>query len=155
MEGAGFLVKPAPSSFAPQGACRMSALPLRVGLTLLLVSFLVATVGCAEQLANVSGEIKVKDKPLDNGLVTFISQGRKKRVKTSPVEKGKYSITGIPVGKVLITVTGTMGDPKDIDKKTKKAKMTTVNAKYGAPNTSGLEYTVVAGDQEHPITLEP
>jgi hypothetical protein len=141
----------------------MSALPLRVGLTVLLVSLLVFAAGCAEQLGNVSGEIKVKvkdkdkdiDKPLDAGLVTFISQGRKKRVKTSVVEKGKYEITGIPVGKVLITVTGTMGDPKDIDKKTKKAKMTAVNPKYGAPNTSGLEYTVVPGDQEHPITLVP
>src|SRR5262245_35294439 len=113
--------------FFSQGACRMSALPLRVGLSLLLVTFLLAAVGCGEQLANVSGEvkIKVKDKdkevevPLNSGMVTFESEGRKKRVKNSPLDKGRYTITGIPVGNVVITVQGSYSDPKVVDKKTK------------------------------------
>lgn len=132
----------------------MTALFFRRWLCLLVLGSAVVTLGCGEQLANVSGEVKIKDQPLEQGLVTFFSEGKKKRVKNSVVEKGKYTITGIPVGKVTISVQGTMTDPKAKDPKTKQPITTPVAKKYTDPKSSGLSYEVTAGEQTHDLTVE-
>src|SRR4051812_16872242 len=88
----------------------MSALSLRVGLPCLVVSLLLLTAGCGEQLASVSGTVKFKEKdkevPLEQGQIAFVSEGRKKRVITGVITKGKYEVGGVPVGKTQVTIQG-------------------------------------------------
>lgn len=142
----------------------MRGFPLRL-LTVVaagLLPFLLA--GCAEVLGDVSGEVKLGDKPLANGTVTFQSMTRKKKSYPATVKDGKYSIVGIPVGEVTITVQGSNSPPPPVPTgkgtpapkalpKTKE-KHLVVQSKYSDPKKSGLTYTVVQGEQTHNFTVE-
>src|SRR5262245_18417935 len=81
--------------------------PLRNVVRLVCLGLItLAIVGCGESLGTVSGWVKVKGKagyePLPLGEITFISQGRKKGPYSGEIKGGKYTVTGVPAGKVSI-----------------------------------------------------
>jgi hypothetical protein len=151
--------------------------PLRTLVSTLLLPCLIVAAGCSDQLGNVSGEVKVKVKDaksgkesiveLTTGSISFASQGRKKKVVTTKVEKGKYAITAVPVGKARVTISGLIGEIPPLDDKTKDGKAKPkpaksktpppvfVNKKYNDPESSGLECEIVVGDQEQNFTVDP
>ncbi|MFO0880450.1 MAG: hypothetical protein U0840_24155 [Gemmataceae bacterium] len=151
----------------------MSRFPSRSYLTLALALLIGLTaVGCGGGTGNISGEVKVKDKPLPDGLITFFSQEGKKKVVLGPIKDGKYKVEGVPVGKAIITVQTVTKAPafdikakdggkeppvkgKDAKKPDPKNAPVTVATKYGDQKTSGLEVTVALGDQTHDLTVEP
>jgi hypothetical protein len=141
----------------------MYVVPRRLLCSVLLGSFLlVAALGCGESVSTVSGEVKVNDKPLPDGIISFASQGKKKKVREGIIKDGKYSVSDVPVGDTIVTVkeTSTMTAPAPAKGSSKTAtppKPTTlIPAKYGDPRTSGLTYTVQAGENVYnpPIQAE-
>src|SRR5262249_13520867 len=83
----------------------MSGLPRRKGLSLLVVPLLlIPAVGCGGGAGNISGEVKVGGEPLKEGTIAFVTQARKKKIVTGAVTDGKYSVSGVPLGEVLVTV---------------------------------------------------
>jgi hypothetical protein len=147
----------------------MSAWPQRTCLSFVLASLLLATaVGCGG-VGNVSGEVKVKDKPVLDGVIIFRQVSTKKAV-SAEIKDGKYSATKVPTGEAVVLITGNLEPPappetkgkKKPDKKPKggkdkgKEKETppTVNPKYSNPK-SAMTYTVTSGDQEKDFILDP
>ncbi len=143
----------------------MYVVPRRLLCSVLLGSFLLlAALGCGESVSTVSGEVKVNDKPLPDGVISFASQGRKKKVREGIIKDGKYSVADVPVGDTIVTVkeTSTMTAPAPAKGSGKtlstppKPTTTLVPAKYGDPRTSGLTYTVQSGENVYnpPIQAE-
>jgi hypothetical protein len=141
----------------------MSGFPRRLfGVGVLVTSVLLVSVsGCADATGNVSGEVKIKDKLVEEGLVTFLSQVRRKKVVAGPIKHGKYEVTGLPVGEAIVTVQitekpkgGTGGKGLIAPPKT-GAKTPTGLARYADAKTSGLKHTVTQGENTYNIPLEP
>jgi len=141
----------------------------RSNLSFLAVSmFLFTMVGCGSSApGNVSGEVKYNGQPLPDGNITFISQVGDKQTVRGKITDGRYSLPGVPVGPVEITVqtiapsTSTLppgvkpitppaGEPQPAPP---TGKYVPIPQKYGVPEQSGLKYTVVRGDQTHNIEL--
>ena len=119
---------------------------MRLALVALLAGvFSFCAIGCGESVGNVSGEVKLKDKPLQEGLITFSSQAPSKRVVFSNIKDGKYTLNNVPAGQAIITVqpAGQKGKPA-----------APVPAKYFDPKKSPLNYTVTTGNQNHDVVLE-
>src|SRR5687767_9672267 len=86
----------------------MKVVPRRLPWSALLGFLLLGTVlGCGESVATVSGEVKVNDKPVPDGVITFASQNKKKKVLNGIIKDGKYSVAEVPVGDTLVAVTET------------------------------------------------
>jgi hypothetical protein len=135
---------------------------LPLGLFLLLL-------GCAGgskiEMAEVSGKVLYKGKPLTGGLITFISE--KGAVPATDVieENGQYKISA-PVGDVKIAVDNRMLEKKphkgpilkrpdeNPGAKTPKGTYVAIPEKYASPDKSGLTYKVVPGSQTYDIPLE-
>jgi len=144
----------------------MRGLPRFVGLFILLPSFLLVTaVGCGDSFGTVSGEVKINGVPAPKGEIVFVGQERVKKAATGSIENGKYTVSGIPVGKVKIVLQNVTaapgGDDKDKDKskfkpkpkpksKKKEPPPLVFPAKYANEKTTDLEFTVVKGEQVHP-----
>jgi hypothetical protein len=131
--------------------------------------------GCAGGRGDVSGQVLFKGQPLHSGRVTFICQTGAKEVFSAEIVKGEYTISGIPVGPVKITVetfapapAATLrakipgGIPPDIKGMPQPGapppppeKFIAIPPRYGNLEHSGLTYTVTAGEQRHDIPLQP
>jgi hypothetical protein len=131
--------------------------------------------GCAGGKGDVSGQVLLKKEPLPSGRVTFFCQTGTKEVFSTEIAKGKYAISGIPVGPVKITVETFPpapaaplprkipgGIPPDIKGLPEPGaplpppeKFVAIPPRYGNLEQSGLAYTVSAGEQTHDITLQP
>lgn len=140
-----------------------------LGLGFLLVG------GCSPPVADVSGAVTVGGKPVPSGKVAFICDGGNKPVLTVDVKDGRYAVTGVPAGKVTITVAGgsyrfdpVPGMPKDLMKASPggegpgalpavtKGAAVEVPKRYGDANQSGLTLTVDrSGPIEHNLELSP
>jgi hypothetical protein len=147
----------------------MSAWPRRTFISVALASLLLATAaGCGGGGGNVSGQVKVKDKPVLEGLIIFRQVGGKKAA-SAAIKDGKYAATKVPTGDVVVLIAGTLDPPeppqkekgkkpgkdkKDKKDKDKKDKTGAVPPKYNDPATA-LTYTVKSGDQEKDFILEP
>ena len=140
----------------------MSRLPRLTVLTFFAVAlFLAAGTGCGTKFAKVSGDVKFKGMPLFKGAIAFIPTERGKQGPVGVIENGKYSMTDVPVGDVLITVVAipkpepepTKGKPKK--KKDKKEKEEKVATKYGDPKRTDLKFLVMPGDNTFNIDLQP
>lgn len=149
--------------------CTCRPLTACVGLFALLVS------GCGGGKGDVSGLVTFKGEPLPNGRVTFICQTGTKEVFSSAVVNGRYTIAGIPVGPVTITVETfppppatapptnipggvpphIKGLPGPGESLPAPEKYVAVPPRYSNMQQSRLSYTVTAGRQEHEITLVP
>jgi len=140
----------------------MRGLPRYLGLFFILTALLLA-VGCGGGVGTVSGEVKINGQPAPQGTISFVGQESVKKGASGPIENGKYTVTGIPVGKVRIVLQNLapppMVDDKDKAKpkpkpKPKKGKAEpkplVFPSKYANERTSDLEFTVIKGEQVHP-----
>src|SRR5437868_511463 len=120
-------------------------------------------VGCSGGKGEVSGQVKFKGEPLPGGRVTFACQTGTKEVLSSEIVNGRYTISGIPIGPVKITVetfppsaTATLpptkipgGIPPNIKGMPERGtqppapgKYVAIPPRYGNLGQSGLSYTV-------------
>jgi len=139
----------------------------RVGAVAALAGVVLLSAGCGGDLPTrpVSGTVTVGGKELKRGSITFVSTVGNKDAYTAVIEDGKYKTEPIPVGLCKITVIVPPPRPgegghdmpaarKDKDKG--KDKSPVPHPKYQETTTSGLEYTVVKGDNSYnPPDLTP
>jgi len=134
--------------------------------------------GCGPAKGNISGVVKLPDgSRLTAGEVTFYSQGSVKKVASSTLTDGHYSIPNFHAGPVKVTVRaitdqgeavempegmsaprqGPGGGPKgpQHDDTQTDAKPVKLNPRYNDPDKSKLDFEVTRGDQEHDIELKP
>ena len=159
-----------------KGRVRVGRLP-----TLGLVCLFLLLTGCGPR-ATVSGKVLYEGTPLKGGAVGFQTEDNK-GFSAAIGEDGTYKIEKIPPGPVKITVMAGSpkikgvgpgaGPPKDKVKFGPPAGVTLpegagpinfdprgkdtgpkIPEHYADVQKSGLEYTVVAGDQEHNIELK-
>jgi hypothetical protein len=79
---------------------------LRAGFLVLLLLALL-TIGCGSKTGTLSGKVTYQGKALTGGFVTFISEGPEAKTLSCGIQKdGSYSLSGVPVGPVKITVQG-------------------------------------------------
>ncbi len=128
-----------------------------------------ALTGCTGK-GDVSGQVKVGDKPLPSGRITFQRQGGNNDVFPSLIKNGSYKIKGIPAGEFKVMVesfkppSGTVENipARDLGIMRDKAIPTAgesqpyipIHERYGSFETSGLEYTVTKGTQTKNFTLD-
>ncbi|MGH7174666.1 MAG: hypothetical protein ACRELF_05725 [Gemmataceae bacterium] len=137
-------------------------LPRRTALGMLAFSLLtLAAGGCGKSSGTVSGKVSYQGKPLPGGYVNFMSESAKGDMKISPIkEDGSYSVSGLPVGSVKISVQGLakrrLADLPGQGGKDEKSqqKEVYVPPQYGNTETSGLTYDVKPGPQPHDIDLK-
>jgi len=133
-------------------------------LCCLLLSLLVGTVsGCGKQTGSVSGKVTLNGKALPGGYVNFQSEAAGATAKSSAIQPdGGYSVSGLPVGPVKITVQGVavrkLALPKGMpgggeSPKSDQAEVF-VPPQYANAEKSGLTYDVQPGSQEHNIDLK-
>ena len=65
---------------------------------------LLLAAGCSAPVADVSGTVTVGGRPVPSGKVAFICDGGTKPVLSVDIKDGRYTVTGVPAGKVTITV---------------------------------------------------
>jgi hypothetical protein len=123
--------------------------------------------GCGGSTGEVSGTVRFQGGPMRGGQVTFTSQHRGGVSAFAWIgENGSYMIRGCPTGPVKITVL-----PLDRSRRGKgfdsargmvaargngqRRKLPAVPLSYTDPNTTELEYSVLAGPQRHNIELKP
>ena len=130
-------------------------------LWLAVLSFAAADMGCGSSKggAKVSGTVKYQGQPLPSGNVTFFD-AKKEIVGSAEITNGSYSMTGVPPGKVNISVTTPPAmpiDPSNPAPKDMKGEAPVpgvpIPPQYGNPEQSGLTYDVKPGPQDHPIEL--
>jgi len=109
--------------------------------------------GCSKPKPNqVTGKVMLRGAPVPGGTVIFEEQGGKNTRTTSIIETdGSYRMVNIPPGTVKIGVVppGKSSDPAKPNPKVD------IPVKLQDPKKSGLEYTVVKGDQKYDIDLKP
>jgi hypothetical protein len=124
--------------------------------------FLVFILGCGGSTGNVSGEVKIKDKPVPSGIITFNPQDSKLRVQTGAILDGKYTVRDVPAGDVTISISnataavptaGVIGKAA-VGKKAAAPATVTVPRKYADPKKSGLTFTVKPGENTYNPPLE-
>jgi hypothetical protein len=140
-----------------------------------LLFAITAISGCGGGKGEVSGRVLFKNEPLASGRVTFLCQTGTKEVFSSEIVKGKYTISGVPVGPVKITVEtfppapaasvptkipgGLPPDIKGLPEPgappAPREKFVAIPPRYGNLGQSGLSYTVTQGEQTHDIPLQP
>ncbi len=158
------------------------------GRFLACAAFAIAMVwlaGCSDgsgARATVKGKVKLGEKPLYMGTVTFTAKGADNRVGSGNIDQeGNYTVTDAPVGDVAISVSvpkmGMMAKMPGASDKAKPptgvstkdpsggmamnmpnidmTKIVPIPDKYADPATSGLTYKVERGQQTHDINLTP
>lgn len=140
----------------------------RTGFSIALCLAILLLAGCGKPAgpagATVEGKVTVNGSPATAGQVTF-------KVGSSTISgmiqsDGAYRAIDVPVGDAKVTVTAPSGGPKIDAKAAAKMKKddsdmphsaTTsavpIPAKYGKPETSGLSYSVKAGNNVYDIEL--
>ena len=128
-------------------------------LAIFVASLMIGVVvGCSEPVGSISGEVKVKDKPVPFGLIAFQTQGRKPKLVSGEIKDGKYSVASVPVGEVVVTVQSVAikaAPPPKGTKATPPAPTVTVPPKYADPKKSGLTFTVQQGENTYNPPIEP
>ncbi len=94
------------------------------------------------ETASISGKVSVKDAPLAEGTVTFVSLDKKTpfEASTKVNEDGEYKVKDLPVGEYAVAVSS------------KKAGA--VPAKFAKAETSGLTFRVQKGESTFDIVLK-
>lgn len=142
------------------------------GLCLALGLFLLAA-GCGKSHGTISGKVTYKGQPLKGGQVTFISdQGGGGQANISE-EDGSYTMEKVPIGPGTFAVQPPMMGPppmmpgsaapakgmelpSDLDPSVFHrggGRSLSLPDKYTDPQTSGLQFTVTGGAQQHNIEL--
>jgi hypothetical protein len=128
---------------------------LRLGVCL-VAGLTVALAGCGgASKATVSGTVTYKGEPLPAGMIAFL--GKDNKAASGAIEpNGHYSVQGVPVGPVKISVTPPPAPLRDSKppEGMPVSKTVSIPDHYKDPEKSGLSYTVKPGPQEHPIDLD-
>jgi hypothetical protein len=120
---------------------------------------LVALAGCGPRRVTVSGKVRYQAQAVPKGTVRFLTS-EDKVLFADLKEDGSYTITGVPVGLVKISVTvppaaslepqqkGPDGRPVEGAAETTAVRVVPIPPIYSNPSTSGLEYTVTEEPQQ-------
>jgi len=113
----------------------------------------------------VEGKVTYKGQPVPSGTVRFFSLGADSDATSVPIgADGTYHASGVPLGKVSITVetpppgpTAEQAEKNPFMKRKgfhgSTEKTVTIPGKYGRSATSGLSLTVAEGQQPFDIVL--
>jgi hypothetical protein len=148
--------------------------PLAAGLGL---SLCLLAVGCGASTGSLSGKVSYKGTLLKGGTIAFVSSDQSRPPAFTNIgQDGRYSLTGVPSGEVVVTVE-TVSAKKFQPPKVVKGVMPKVpegkespymSATYGGggdryvqipdtysdPKKSKLKLTVSGGTQEHDFNLD-
>jgi hypothetical protein len=133
-----------------------------------LLFLLIATLeGCggSKPGGTVNGKVSYKGESVPAGMVTFFGSTADRVASASIAKDGTYTASGVPVGKVTVTVTTPMPGPTEeqikkngfLKRKNIKAstdKVVSVPAKFANAATSHLSLTVSEGSQPYDIELK-
>ncbi len=139
--------------------------------------------GCGKGKGDITGEVSFKGEPISVGRITFLSQVGNQEVKSTHIIRGKYTITGFPVGPAKICIESMEPPDKEILENTKKInipaaggmkehmkgpppelvemasgpplKYVPIPLAYANPDSSHLTYEVKPGAQTYDIPLKP
>jgi hypothetical protein len=106
--------------------------------------------GCGGK-GDVSGTVRFNGKPLAGGRVTFVPSDKGDGVYSLILTDGSYKVTGCPAGPVKIAVQTAV--PRS--RPAARPASPKIPVRYVDASTSGVEYTVSAGQQQHDIDLKP
>jgi hypothetical protein len=134
--------------------------PLYRLVAMLTGGLLLLPVGCGffENAGTVSGSVRYKEQPLNEGTVSFITE--KGEIITGSIDKsGRYSVAHVPLGPVKITVQVFNAAAPPLSyvapKKSQMAeKSDKIPLRFSMAATSGLRHTVTKGKQAFDIELQ-
>ena len=125
-----------------------ASFPTRRLLCGLLPGLALTLSGCGNA-GDVSGAVRFNGKPLSAGRVTFTSPNRPGASAHAWIaEDGSYKVADCPSGPVKITV-------QTVGYRGGRPAGAAIPARYVDPATSGLDYIVKPGRQQHDIDLTP
>lgn len=135
----------------------------RVAWLIAIIPFLYA--GCG-QSNRVTGTVTFDGKPLPAGQVTFLCDGKGRPAIAATISAaGAYEIVNPPTGRAHVFVRTFKPQPKPppgVDPETGRdysadwvdtGPFVPIPKKYASPETSGLEYRIIPGDQTFDIVL--
>ena len=133
--------------------------------TTAFVVFVAAATGCKPTVPEITlleGQVTLDGKPLKVGHVQFVSADNVTSTGAELTPEGRYRIAGAPVGPVRVAVTTKQFkvlEPSEDDPSTRggnkpNPRYMAVPDKYAAPETSGLDTVIAAGQKEHNIELK-
>ena len=105
-----------------------------------------------KEVGKIEGKVNFKGQPLPGGTVSFHPEKGKPFV-AQLQEDGTYSVKDVPVGAMKVAVETESVKKGDKPPKDGK-KYVPIPRKYADPNTSGLTYKVVEGNQTLDIELQ-
>jgi hypothetical protein len=125
-------------------------------------------VGCGPSLGDVSGTVLFEGKPIPSGRVLFMTTSDPPKVFGGYIKNGTYSIAGVPVGEVKVSIESfavgprdTKNIPKGVDAKPPPGfeevapnQHVPIPKKYRDFDKSGLKYTVTVGSQKKDFNLD-
>jgi hypothetical protein len=116
-------------------------------------------VGCGGR-GDVSGTVRFNGKPLSTGRITFVGPDQRDGVYSLILTDGSYKVTGCPAGPVKIAVQAVVprsgpGQAAPKPGTVRRPGALKIPTRYADPSTSGLDYTVNRGEQQHDIDLKP
>ena len=139
-----------------------------------LLSF--AICGCGGGTGNVSGTVTYQGKVVKGGNVTFVSTEGKPGASSAQIsEDGTYTMPKVPTGNVKICVDTETFNPASRSKVPKYAppagqtapdgfgtgdsegmakRYTQIPGTFAKPETTGLTYEIVGGEQTHNIDIK-
>jgi hypothetical protein len=122
---------------------------MRGMIFLLAAALLVALAGCGEERpAELSGTVKLDDKPLSSGTVWVVAaDGSKRHSGIGP--KGQYSVQGVPAGTASVYVESHARVPSGLG----GGQGPSLPERYAKADTSGLSIEVTGRDQKADILM--
>ncbi|MCY2989462.1 MAG: hypothetical protein NTY19_16545 [Planctomycetota bacterium] len=132
------------------------------GVTLVLLT----CAGCNAKSGDIAGKVLFRGEPLPAGKISFFCEGGNKPVIARDITAGAYAIPSAPVGEVRVTVVtfqikqdpvpGAIQSPMPTDVSTASSgPYVAIPDRYRMPDTSGLTYTITAGQQTKNWELTP
>ena len=131
----------------------------RPSLSVLMIILGVTLAGCGGDLVSVKGVVTVDGQPLETGNVSFhpvdggpVGHGAIQTNGSFRIRTGTEN--GLAPGKYRATVVATSEAPEPTPQNPEPLPRLLVPARYGKPETSGLEYTVTSSGGRFELELQ-